>query len=96
LALFLSFFAVAFKPDSLGLIIMSIAFLLNPIVAIPLSYSMASIVDGIQRGIKKMCNSPSSEGRFKFTISAYLAMICTFLVYLTHGWDITRDTFTVC
>ena len=31
----------------------------------------------------------------KFSISAYLAMICTFLVYLTHGWDTTRDTYVV-
>ena len=96
LTLFLAFFAVAFTADSLGLITMSICFMLNPIVAIPLSFTMAKILDGIQDAIKKMCNLPSSEGRFKFTISAYLAMICAFLVYLTHEWDTTRDTLMVC
>ena len=95
-SLFLVFFAVAFTANSLGLIIMSICFMLNPIVAIPLSLFMAKVLDGIQHVIKKICNSPSSEGRFKFTITAYLAIICTFLVYLTHEWDTTRDTFTVC
>ena len=39
--------------------------------------------------------SSNTESRFKFTISAYLAMICTFLVYLTHGWDTTWDTYIV-
>ena len=95
-ALFLAFFTVAFTADSLGQIITAIAFMLNPIIAIPLGYSMASIFDGIQRGIKKICKSPSSESKIKFTITAYFALICTFLVYLTHGWDTTRDIFTVC
>ena len=92
LALFLAFFAVSFSADSLGLIILSIGFMLNPIVAIPLSFSMTLILDGIQHVIKKMCNSPSSESRFKFTISAYLAIICAVQIYLTKQWDAVRET----
>ena len=93
LTLFLAFFSVAFTADSLGLIVMSICFMLNPIVAIPLSFSMAKIIDGIQHVIKKIrCNSPSSEGRFKFTISAYLAIICAVQIYLTKQWDAVRET----
>ena len=91
-SLFLVFFAVAFTADSLGLIVMSICFMLNPIVAIPISFSMAKILDGIQHVIKKICNSPSSEGRLKFTMSAYFAIICTVQIYLTKQWDAVRDT----
>ena len=92
LALFLAFFAVAFTADSLGLIVMSICFMLNPIVAIPLSFSMAKVLDGIQHVIKKMCKSPSSEGRFKLTISAYLGIICAVQIYLTNQWNTVRET----
>ena len=66
--------------------------MLNPIVAIPLSFSMAKIVDGIQYVIKKICKPSSSEGRFKFTIYAYLAIICAIQIYLTNQWDTVRET----
>ena len=93
LALFLAFFAVVFTADSLGLIILSIGFMLNPIVSVPLSFTMTSILEGIQKLIKKMCRSPTSENRFKFTFSAYLAMVCAIQIYLTNQWDVVRETF---
>ena len=82
LALFMAFFAVAFTEDSLGLIILSIMFMLNPIVAIPLSLFMTSILEGIQQLYRRICNAPASESRFKFTISGYFAMICTVQIYI--------------
>ena len=92
LALFMTFFAVAFTADSLGLIILSIMFMLNPIVAIPLSLFMTSILEGIQQLYKKICNVPASESQFIFTISAYFAMICAVQIYLTNQWAAVRDT----
>ena len=92
LALFMAFFAVAFTEDSLGLIILSIMFMLNPIVAIPLSLFMTSILEGIQQLYKKICNVPTSESQFKFTIYAYFAMICMVQIYLTNQWATVRDT----
>ena len=92
-ALFLTFLAVAFTADSLGMIIMSIGFMLNPIVSVPLSLFMTSILDGIQQLIKKMCKAPASESRFKFTISAYFALICAFQMYLTSRWDAGGEIF---
>ena len=91
LALFLAFFAVAFTADSLGLIIMSIGFMLNPIVSVPLSITMTSIIEGLQQLIKRRRNAPATESRFKFTISAYLAMICAVQIYLTNQWTTVRD-----
>ena len=91
LALFMTFFAVAFTKDSLGLIILSIMFMLNPIAAIPLSLFMTSTLEGIQQLYKKKCNAPASESRFKFTISGYFAMICMVQIYLTNQWATVRD-----
>ena len=92
-SLFLTFLAVAFTANSLGLIIMSIGFMLNPIVSVPLSLFMTSILDSIQQLMKKMCKAPASESQFKFTISAYLAMICAFQMYLTIRWDAGLEIF---
>ena len=92
LALFMAFFAVAFTDDSLGLIILSIMFMLNPIVAIPLSLFMTSILEGIQQLYKRICNVPTSESQFKLTIFAYFAMICMVQIYLTNQWATVRDT----
>ena len=58
MALFMTFFAVAFARESLGLIILSIMFMLNPIVAIPLNLVMTSILEGIQQLSKRICNAP--------------------------------------
>ena len=92
LALFMTFFAVAFTADSLGLIILSIMFMLNPIVAIPLSLFMTSIFEGIQQLYKRICNVPTSESQFKLTIFSYFAMICMVQIYLTNQWATVRDT----
>ena len=92
MALFMTFFAIAFAADSLGLIILSIMFLLNPIVAIPLNLVMTSILEGIQQLYKRICNAPATESRFKFTISGYFAMICIVQIYLTNQWATVRDT----
>ena len=92
MALFMAFFAVAFTKDSLGLIILPIMFMLNPIVAIPLSLFMTSILEGIQQLYKRICNAPAYESRFKFTISGYFAMIFLVQIYLTNQWATVRDT----
>ena len=92
MALFMTFFAVAFTADSLGLIILSIMFMLNPIVSIPLSLVMTSILEGIQQLYRRFFNAPASESRFKFTISAYFIIICTVQIYLTNQWATVRDT----
>ena len=92
MALFMAFFAVAFTKDSLGLIILPIMFMLNPIVAIPLSLFMNSILVGIQQLCKRICNVPASGSQFKFTISAYFAIICAIQIYLTTQWAVVRDT----
>ena len=92
-SLFLTFLAVAFTANSLGLIIMSIGFMLNPIVSVPLSLFMNSILDGIQQLIKKICQAPASESQFKFTVSAYLAMICAFQMYLTSRLNAGSEIF---
>ena len=88
----MAFFAVAFTEDSLGLIILSIMFMLNPIVAIPLSSFMTSILEGIQKLYKRICNVPTSESQFKLTIFSYFAMICMVQIYLTNQWATVRDT----
>ena len=91
-AFFMAFFVVAFSADSLGLIVLSIMFMLNPIVSIPLSLVMTSILEGIQQLYRRICKVPASESRFKFTISAYLVMICLVQIYLTNQWASVRDT----
>ena len=88
----MAFFAIAFTGDSLGLIVLSIMFMLNPIVSIPVSLVMTSILEGIQQLFKRICKVPASESRFKFTISAYLVMICLVQIYLTNQWASVRDT----
>ena len=90
-AFFMAFFVVAFSADSLGLIVLSIMFMLNPIVSIPLSLVMTSILEGIQQLYKRICSAPASESRFKFTISAYFALICAAQIYLTNQWATVRD-----
>ena len=92
MALFMAFFAVAFTKDSLGLIILPIMFMLNPIVAIPLGLFMNSILVGIQQLFKRICNVPASGSQFKFTIYAYFGMICAVQIYLTNQWAVVRDT----
>ena len=91
LALFMAFFAVAFTGNSLGLIILSIMFMLNPVVAIPLSFSITLTLKGIQKLYKRFCNAAASESQFKFSISAYFAVICLIQIYLTNQWATVID-----
>ena len=92
LALFMAFYAIAFTADSLGLLIWSIGFMLNPIVSIPVGLFMTSILGGINQLYKRICNAPASESRYKFTITGYLALICAIQIYFTSQWDTVRDT----
>ena len=72
LALFMAFFAVAFTEDSLGLIILSIMFMLNPIVAIPLSSFMTSILEGIQNCIREFAMYPPLKANLNWPYSLTL------------------------
>ena len=87
----LTMYMIAFKENSLVLIIFSMGIMLHPIVTIPVSTS----VNFISHCIKK-CSSKrdclSSQWNYCFSMVSYFAMICICQVYLTLMWEkLNRD-----
>ena len=82
----LTMYMIAFKENSLVLIIFSMGIMLHPIVTIPVSTS----VNFISHCIKK-CSSKrdclSSRWNYCFSMVSYFAMICICQVYLTLMWE---------
>ena len=97
LSLFLSFYTMAFTPNSLALIIFSTGIMLNPLVSIPLSIAIESIIVGmkkllIEKLLKKKSKTKSPQPRFKFTLSFYIALVLSIQIYLSHSWDTVRQS----
>ena len=97
LSLFLSFYAVAFTPSSLALIIFSTGIMLNPLVSISLSIAVSSVFAGmkkllVEKLLKKKSKAKSPKSRFQFTLTFYIALLLSIQLYLCHSWDTVRES----
>jgi hypothetical protein len=91
-AFFLSYYALAFTPNSLCLTIFCTSVMLHPLVAMPISTSVNSVLAALQNLVRWTCNTKSPQRSFKMTMSFYLALICTGQVYLAYRWDNFRES----
>ena len=92
LAFFMSYYTLAFTPNSLCLIIFCTSVMLHPLVSIPISTSVNSVLAALQSFVRWTCKAKSPQRPFKMTMSFYLALICTGQAYLAYSWDKFRDS----
>ena len=97
LSLLLAFYAMAFTPNSLALIIFSTSIMLNPLVSIPLSIAISSVFAGmkkllIEKLLNKKSKSESPQPRLKLTLTFYIALLLSIQIYLSQSWDTVRES----
>ena len=86
LTFLVTMYMIAFKENSLVLIIFSMAIMLHPIITIPISITVNFIGHLINKcSSKKDCLS--SRWKYCFTMTSYFAVICACQVYLTFIWE---------
>ena len=66
--------------------------MLHPLVSIPISTSVNSVLAALQHLARWTCKAKSPQRPFKMTMSFYLALICTGQAYLAYRWDNFRDS----
>ena len=84
LTLLMTMYIIAFKEDSLVLIIFTMGIMLHPMVIIPISITINFISPFIKKYyFKNSCLT----SRWKFSMISYFAIICGCQVYLTLMWE---------
>ena len=91
-AFFMSYYALAFTPNSLCLSIFCTSLMLHPLVSIPISTSVNSVLTALQNFVRWTCKAKSPQRPFKMTMSFYLVLICTGQAYHAYCWDNFRDS----
>ena len=66
--------------------------MLHPLVAVPISTSVNSVLAALQNLVRWTCKAKSPQRPFKMTMSFYLALICTAQAYLAYRWDNFRES----
>ena len=86
LVFLVTMYMIAFKENSLVLIIFSMGIMLHPIVTIPISITVNFISHRIKKSSSKN-DCLNSRWKYCFSMVSYFAMICVCQVYLTLMWE---------
>ena len=82
----LTMYMIAFKENSLVLIIFSMGIMMHPIITIPISIAVNFIIHQIKKCTSKK-DCVRSSWKYCFSMVSYFALICGCQVYLTLMWE---------
>ena len=86
LVFLVTMYMIAFKENSLVLIIFSMGIMLHPIVTIPISITVNFISHRIKKCFSKK-DCLSTRWKYCFSTVSYFVIICIWQVYLTLMWE---------